>query len=274
MKVIETTLNIGLESPFRIMHVSDTHLTDADMRDGERKVALARERRGIFPHADEMLCEISKMSREQGLPIIHTGDLIDFVSLANLDKVKKFTDEHDCFLAAGNHEFSQYVGEAWEDADYRNQTLSLVQGAFKNDIRMSSRVIGGVNFVALDNGYYLFDEDQLEFFKKEEEKGLSIVLAVHVPLYDEEHFKIIMEKSATAGMVGVPAPLMQGYPPYRYKQQKADEITLETVERIKLSPLVKVILTGHIHRNYEGLVGGRIPQIITSCTTVRVIEFG
>ena len=259
--------------PFRVIHASDTHLTDADIRDGERKVTLAEERKNIFPHADEMLSEISKMSREHGLPIIHTGDLIDFVSLKNLEKVKQFTDEYDCFLAAGNHEFSQYVGEAWEDADYRNQTLDLVQSAFKNDIRMSSRVIGGVNFVALDNGYYLFEPEQLEFLKKEEEKGLPIVLALHDPLYDEEHFKIIMEKSSTAGMVGVPDSLMQSYPPFRYKQQRADKITFETVEHIKGSPLIKAILTGHIHRNYEGLVGGRIPQIITSCTTLRVVEF-
>ena len=273
MKIIETKINVGIGKPFRVIHASDTHLTDADMRDGERKVTLSKERTNIFPHADEILDAIGNMAREENLPIIHTGDLIDFVSFANLEKVKAFTDEYDCLVAAGNHEFSQYVGEAWEDAEYRNQSLPLVQGAFKNDIRMSSRVIGGVNFVALDNGYYLFDAEQLEFLKKEEEKGLPIVLALHDPLYDEEHFEIIMQKSSCAGMVGVPEPLMKNYPPYRYKQQLADKITEETVEHIKAQPLIKAILAGHIHRNYEGLVGGRIPQIITSCTTLRVIEF-
>ena len=273
MKFLETSLCVGAEKPFRVMHVSDTHLTVADMRDGERKVAMAIERRDIFPHADEMLETICKMSKEEELQIIHSGDLIDFVSLLNLEKVKAFTDEYDCFLAAGNHEFSQYVGIKKEDAEYRNQSLSLVQSAFKNDIRMSSRIIGGVNFVALDNGYYRFEAEQLEFLKNAGEKGLPIVLILHDPLYDEEHFNLIMQNSSCAGMVGVPEPLMRGYPPYRYEQQLADEITVDTIEYIKSQPLIKVILAGHIHRNYEGLVGGRIPQIITSCTTVRVIEF-
>jgi DNA repair exonuclease SbcCD nuclease subunit len=273
MKIIETKINIGVAEPVRIIHASDTHLTDADMRDGERKVTLSKERANIFPHANEMLEAIGKMAREENLPIIHTGDLIDFVSLANLEKVKAFTDEYDCLVAAGNHEFSQYVGEAWEDAEYRNQSLDKVQEAFKNDIRMSSRVIGGVNFVALDNGYYLFDVDQLEFLKKEEEKGLPIVLALHDPLYDEEHFEMIMQKSSCAGMVGVPEPLMKNYPPYRYKQQLADKITVETVEHIKAQPLIKAILAGHLHHNHNGAVGDRIPQIVTGCTTLRIVEF-
>ena len=63
-------------------------------------------------------------------------------------------------MAAGNHEYSLYVGEAWEDAAYRNQSLATVQEAFINNIRMAARVIGGVNFVALDDGYYLFEEEQ------------------------------------------------------------------------------------------------------------------
>lgn len=273
MKIIETKINVGTAKPFCVIHASDTHLTDADMRDGERKVALSEERKNIFPHADEMLGAICKMSKEEELPIIHSGDLIDFVSLANLEKVKAFTDEYDCFLAAGNHEFSQYVGIKKEDAEYRNQSLALVQSAFKNNIRMSSRIIGGVNFVALDNGYYRFEAEQLEFLKKEEEKGLPIVLIIHDPLYDEELFNLIMKKSSCAGMVGVPEPLMQGYPPYRYEQQLADEMTVETIEHIKAQPLIKAILAGHLHCNYEGLVCGRIPQIITSCTTLRVIEF-
>ena len=273
MKILETKLRIGVKEPFRVLHASDTHLTYADMRDGERKVTLSGDREKIFSHAEEMLAFIGDVAEERGLPILHSGDLIDFVSLANLEKVKDFTNRYDCFLAAGNHEFSQYVGEAWEDAEYRNQTLSQVQEAFQNDIRMASKIIGGVNFLAIDNGYYLFEKEQLEFLKTEEEKGLPIVLLIHDPLYDEALCHKILQKSSCAGMVGVPEEQMQGYPPYRYRQQRADEITLQTLEHIKTQPLIKAILTGHLHCNYEGAFAEHIPQIITSCTTVRVIEF-
>ena len=35
MKIIKTQINIGIKNPVRILHLSDTHLTLADMRDGE-----------------------------------------------------------------------------------------------------------------------------------------------------------------------------------------------------------------------------------------------
>ena len=44
MIIIETKLNVGAETPFSVLHMADTHLTYADMRDGERKVALSERR--------------------------------------------------------------------------------------------------------------------------------------------------------------------------------------------------------------------------------------
>ena len=273
MNVIETKLIIGIEMPFRVVHVSDTHLTDADIRDGERKVALAEKRKKYFPGAEQTLALACRLAKEKGIPILHTGDLLDFVSIANLEKAKKFTDENDCFMAAGNHEFSLYVGEAKEDAAYRNQSLCAVQAAFKNDIRMSSRVIGGVNFVALDNGYYLFEREQLEFLKGEAAKGLPVVLLMHNPLYERVLYDTVMQKSPCAYLVGVPEELMQAYPKDRFVQQLADNVTREMVEYVQNETQIKAIVAGHIHFNYEGIFANRIPQITTSCTDVRLVEF-
>ena len=273
MSIIKTKLNIGVESPFSVIHITDTHLTYADLRDGERKVLLAERRKQSFPYAEQMLKTASDLAKEKGIPILHTGDLLDFVSLANLERVKRFTDENDCFATAGNHEFSLYVGEAKEDAAYRNQSLPAVQAVFQNDIRMASRVIGGVNFVALDNGYYLFDADQLALLKNEAKKGLPIVLMLHTPLYEEKLFAIRTQNRPVAFLAGVPEHLMGDYPPKRFEQQLADEITRETLEYIHHEPLIKAILSGHIHHNYEGLVGDRIPQLTTALSDIRLIEF-
>ncbi len=194
MQVFETKPKIGVSEPFRAVHISDTHLTAADMRDGVRKVDLAKRRSVFFTEAKQTLELACRVAGDEGIPILHTGDLIDFVSLANLELAKDFTDKNDCFMAAGNHEFSLYVGEAREDAAYRSQSLTAVQRAFKNDIRMSSRIIGGVNFVALDNGYYLFEAEQLEFLKKEAEKGLPTILLMHNPLYEPTLYDVMMKK--------------------------------------------------------------------------------
>ena len=196
MELLHTQVNVGLSAPVRVLHFSDTHLTRADLRDGDRKVELADARYNVFPHAEEVLQFVSAQAKALELPIVHTGDLCDFVSLANIEAASAFTAEHDVFTVAGNHEFSLYVGEAWEDEAYRNQSLSAVQSAYPNNIRMSSRVIGGVNFVALDNGYYLFDADQLAFLKAEAARGLPMVLETPNELdgYAEE-IRILREYS-------------------------------------------------------------------------------
>ncbi len=273
MNIIHTTLHVGATAPFTAIHASDTHLTYADMRDGQRKADLVAWRLPSFPHAEATLAELGKLSKELNAPILHTGDLMDYVSLANLEAVKAFTDTHDVYMATGNHEFSLYVGEAKEDAAYRNQSLPAVQACFGNNIRMGSRVINGVNFVALDNGYYLFEPEQFEFLKSEVGKGLPIVLMMHTPLYEPALYEIMMGRCPCAYLAGVPEEMMQRYPEDRYIQQLADEVTLEVMEYIAKEPLVKAILTGHLHFDYESVYAERVPQIVTGIETARVIEF-
>lgn len=243
MNILTTALHIGAQKPFKIIHMSDIHLAYADMRDGARKVTLAEERLPLFPHAEEMLEAADKLAKELDAPILCTGDLIDFVSYKNLERAKEFADNHDLFLTAGNHEFSLYAGEAFEDAAYRNQSLHKVQAIFKNDIRQASRVIEGVNFVALDNGYHLFDEEQLAFLKEEVKKGLPIVLLLHIPLYQLELDR-----------------------PY------ADAFTRTVFDYIRNEPLIKAMLAGHIHEDYEGIALDRIPLWTTDGTSLRVLE--
>ena len=273
MELIRTTIKIGLTEPVRVLHFSDTHLTLADLRDGDRKMALAEARYECFPNAEDVLQFASAQAKALELPIVHTGDLCDFVSQANIEAARAFTDEHDVFMVAGNHEFSLYVGEAWEDETYRNQSLAAVQSAHKNNIRMASRIIGGVNFVALDNGYYLFDEAQLQFLKEQAALGLPMVLMMHVPLYDPALYDYELARApGCAYLCGVPEEKMTHYDEYRFRQQKADEITLETIRYIAEEPLVKAILTGHLHINHEASFANRIPQIFTGDRAVRLIE--
>ena len=66
---------------------------------------------------------------------------------------------------------------------------------------------------------------------------------------------------------------MAHYEDYRYKQQKADAMTLKVMDYIANQPLVKLILTGHLHINHEAMFAGRIPQLFSGNNAVRMIEF-
>lgn len=272
MKIITTKIEVGATKPFRLLHISDTHLTLADERDDKRKNDLAKGRSQYFGKAEEYLDEACELAKKENMPIVHTGDLIDFVSEANLDRAKRFTSENDVFFTAGNHEFSLYVGEAFEDEAYRNKSLAHVQESFPDDLRFCSRTINGVKLIGIDDGYYRFDEAQFEALKKEAADGLPIILFLHNPLHEPELYKLSMTKGSCAYLTSTPEELMKGYDEYRYRQQKADEITLEVTRFIESCPLVKAIFAGHLHYDYEGIVDGHLPQYVTGIGTGRIIE--
>lgn len=271
MQFLKNHIHIGIENPFSIIHASDTHLTFADMRDGERKVRLAEDRAMHFPNAWENLQYIKNKSICEKKTIIYTGDLIDFVSELNLEKAKEFIYHADCFMAAGNHEFSLYLGEEREDAAYRNRSLEKVQACFVNNIRMSSREINGVLFVALDNSYYLIEEEQLEFLKKECSRNLPVILCMHTPLYTKEFYDFSRNgRSVPAYLMSVPDELMADYSEDRYIQQKQDALTAEAYEFMINCDAIKAFITGHIHTDFEGLVNGKI-QLASDVATIRDI---
>lgn len=273
MTILTGKINAGASEPFRIIHVSDTHLTYADSRDDQRKIELSENRSKSFPDNEKMAGEIIRLKKETGYPVIYTGDLIDFVSVLNIEKAREFTKATDCFMSAGNHEFSLYVGEAKEDEAYRNKSLDKVQTAFCNDIRFSSRIINGVNFVAVDNSYYTVDEWQFERLKKEVSKGLPVILCVHNPLYEESFYDYQLKKAPDepAYLMSVPEDKMKYYSPSRYEQQKENEVTHRFFEYVMNEPDIKGIITGHIHSSVASLPGEKT-QLSVGCTDCRIIE--
>ncbi|MBQ3864242.1 MAG: metallophosphoesterase [Clostridia bacterium] len=275
MQILYNIIHIGLSQPFEVLHVSDTHITDVDERDNGRKQKLAVDRKQIFLDNEENLAFTIAYSKEKGLPIMHTGDLIDFVSHANLDRAKAFASETDLFFAVGNHEFSLYVGEAFEDLPYKMQSYKEVQNCFGNDIGFAVREFGNVQFVAIDNSYYLFYEQHVRKLREVLEKGKPVVLMFHTPLYEKHLYRESMEvkKNTCAYLCGTPEEKMKGYSEYRFRQQCPDDLTLETMKMIKNSPAVKAILTGHLHFNFESEVAEGIPQLVTGLGTLRHIRF-
>lgn len=274
MEIIKTEINIGIEKPFTFIHMSDTHLTLADERDNDRKIQLAKDRLNGFPQAEEVLEAATEYAKKTGYTICHTGDLIDFVSWANIDRAKEFCETVDVFMAAGNHEFSLYVGEAWEDADYRNQSLDKVQAAFPNNIRFACREVNGVNLVAIDNGYYLFEQEQLDALKEVAKEGKPMILFMHTPLYTPEFYDFSLDRPYevdSAYVVAAPEEKIAWYSDHRYRQQKADDITLEAYNYIASEPLIKALVVGHNHRNFESPFISGIPQIMTGCLDIREI---
>ncbi|MBO4884839.1 MAG: metallophosphoesterase [Clostridia bacterium] len=266
MRLVKTRIDVGAGKPFRALHLSDNHLCYADMRDGQRKVDLAGRRHAAFSRdgatPEALLNEHLTYARENGLPVLYTGDLIDFVSYQNLERAKAALDGLDYFMAVGNHEFSLYVGEAFEDVPYKMRSYDLVQSFFGNDLLFDSREMFGVNFVAVDDGYYRFDARQLERLKAEAAKGLPIVLMLHNPLHTDALYDMMMKVHPCAYLTGTPAAMMAGYDDYRRRQQLPDEDTLAFIDYVYSQPLIRAVLAGHLHAEWEGPLPSGVTQYV------------
>lgn len=254
LTITQRTVSVGATKSFSVLHVSDTHFSFCDGRNDTRKMVLASNRFGEMYRAEHYFDEALQIAKSEKLMLVHTGDLIDFTSHANYDMVKAHFAGVDALVCAGNHEFSQYVGEAKEDAAYKAVSYAEVQKVYPNDLTFFSRVINGVNFIAIDNVYYDFTETQLALLEKEIAKQLPIVILCHVPLYSEALHKrqLATTNGKCAYLCGTPDDVIATYSdPRRAEQQRANAATKKFIDRLRNEPLVKAILSGHIHTPEE-----------------------
>lgn len=227
-------LHFGLEKPVRILHVTDVHLSLADDVDGDSMKEHARERRREFvkeasyPERDPQgyFEEAMEYSKEFDCTVI-TGDVIDFISHANCQTAKKILAGKDYMLCAGNHEFCPKVGKP-DSFERKEKTLGEIQSLFRGDMTFESRVVGGVNVVSIDNGYYTWTKEQLERLKFEVARGLPCLLFCHVPLT---------------------AAHMRHEPPHHDLgvSEEYKNFILSVNEYIINEPMIKAVFSGHNH---------------------------
>lgn len=269
LNIKKTQIDIGLPSPVRLIHSSDNHICLADKRDDERKNLLAEQRVKCFGTTSDILVSRFVQSMDYACDnnaiFLSTGDIADFISYACLDTAKTQLKRADSIFAVGNHEFSKYVGEAKEDAAYKASSYAFVQSFFSDDLTFSSRLLGGLNLITLDNVYYNFTSRQTQLLKKEIEKGYPIILAFHNPIYTSELYDLLVgeKHSKCVYCVGAPEEILKSYPADRYEQQKADRETLEFISYASKQPLIKAVLAGHVHEYCESTLhwAADIPQI-------------
>ena len=96
LKLTKCQVTVGAKRPFKVVHVSDSHVVRVDNRDTEeiRAYALKRsymERKpGCYYFGDHFwgehyLEEAVGLARQEGAVIVHTGDMVTYYGSASLD---------------------------------------------------------------------------------------------------------------------------------------------------------------------------------------------
>ena len=205
-----------------------------------------RRRTVIFGgRQEEALRDTLSWARDHVDFILHTGDVVDLGTEANFDLVNRFFGEWKVFGCVGNHEFE--VGGRSQYGDH-DAILPELKKYFPFDPTFEARVVNGVNFVALDNVFGGVTERQAALFAEEEKKGLPIVLCTHVPFFTPFILTAKMKFwRNTKGYDGKVPEVRRG----DYRRQCEDPVTRDFIARLKGQPLLKAILTGHLHVGIE-----------------------
>lgn len=252
-------INAGAEKPFSLLHISDTHLTAAYAYEDEKKQQLHTKRTKTFGGLQEQALKDSlAWARNNVDYVLHTGDLIDWISEENLDLAEKYLGPEIAF-AVGNHEYSRYMGleKSEKTEEYKSLSKSLLESKYHKDMAFASQVVNGVNFITLDNTYYYITEEQADLFADEVKKKQPIILCMHVPIYTPDIFAA-NRKFWKAGSK------FEGIQPAEYKYgNKTDGFTEKFIDRLKKEKLLKGILAGHAHFTMEEQFSPTARQYVT-----------
>lgn len=258
------TIKIGLEHPFSILHISDSHLTAAYPTESEKKQKLHENRTQCFGgHQEEALSDALAWAKEHVDYVVHTGDLIDWQSEANFDLVRKYFGEN-IFGTMGNHEFSpdMWLSEPKEDGteDFKDRTRGQLQAVYPFDTRFHAQVVNGVNFIGLDDVYGTVTAKQVEQFKNEAKRGLPMILCMHVPFYSDNIFRATNNFWASAPNLKFKGGDIK--PSGNYKKQQDDAVTRDFISYLKQLPLLRGILCGHEHFSMQDKFSDTAEQFI------------
>lgn len=262
-------MNIGLSAPVRLLHVTDSHISRADETDFAQCPELEELARCRFqefggPQSEDYYLQSITYAMQENILLVHTGDLIDFLSNANFAFMDETLWDVDYIYAAGNHDFCHFVGRAVEDDIYKWENIKVIQPHVRQNLYFDSRIVGGVNVVTMDDSYYRFTKGQKEMLCAEVAKGYPILLCLHVPLYTPKLAVSMLEKNDCAFVIGAPREVYSCYPEHRRMQQAPDAQTREVIDYIKSERKIKGILAGHVHQNFEEPLENGVLQICTN----------
>ncbi|MBQ3808583.1 MAG: metallophosphoesterase [Kiritimatiellae bacterium] len=228
LNVRKVSIPLGVAEPFSILHVSDSHIARIDSRDGEATYAFAKLRSRIGRELGEYyLGEAIHHARARGIKIVHTGDFMDFVSVANIEHAARRIRTDGIVACVGNHEYWLDAGKK-EVESYKEATIPKLKDEWKG-VPASTVRLGGANFFVFDDSFGTVTETIAAAFEETVKEGLPIVMVCHVPLWTEG---VGLNVDSSCGALG---------------RNLCDAVSGEFVERVRREPLVRAVLAGHLH---------------------------
>ena len=247
LNINEVHIDAGATNPFSVLHISDTHLTDAYPDEDSWKQQLKERSTVNFGGLQEEALRSSVVWAKAHCDyLLHTGDVIDWHSRKNLDLVKKYLGE-GTFGAIGNHEYTLYH-YLTEQAGAKNDIAAIrkiLEPIYPFRIEFDAHIINGVDFVSMDDVFGRVTAKQVRLFKEEVAKGLPIILLKHVPFYTDFIWTVTDKYwgAETRKYRSSSVPVRRG----EAYVQRTDPLTRDFIAYLKTVTSLKAVLAGHEH---------------------------
>lgn len=242
-EVIRTTINIGLENPIKLLHITDVHITkyadeDPDFQKEllDRRVEVFRKE-GNYPPLmpEEYFAEAFELAEKEGAIPVVTGDVIDIHTKGNVAYFLNLIKGKKLLFTPGGHEYQQICKRTMEEgAEYVAGVKAELKEQFPQfDFDFESHIIGGVNIILANNSLDYYNAYTVERFEKELEKGLPIIVFSHNPINDS--------------MMG----LTESYHENVALTKEDYEISNRMLKALWQDPRVVATVAGHLHKTEE-----------------------
>ena len=251
----------GLERDLRILHLSDSHLTEADDRDPD-VLPYAQQSRARFDERTpegqttrEVFERTISDAREQGIDAaVLTGDIIHFPAWAGIECLEHGIKDLGvpALFTSGNHDW-HFPYLEWSDA-VRQSHYPRLQGLTGGNPACQSVDIGGVRLVTLDNSTYQVSDEQVSFLRSELGTGQPCLLFVHIPIWTEALLPGVMD-SWKAPIMMCAVDDWTEETRSRWKVPGNDPSTVELYELLTQGESLNLagIFCGHVHFGHAGL---------------------
>ncbi len=259
----ETVEVEGIDEPFEIFFLADSHISLCDDRDEE--LALKANGRSILFKEDGIEAWdrfdalIDAANAGDSDLVILGGDIIDSAMYASVDHVKEklATLNKPYVYLMGNHDF-EYGTEYFSDKAYETYLPRLDEMRDGTDYQI--REYEDIIIFTADESNNRITPEVLTAFKETVQKDKPVILALHVPIEPVTGSESLIEESREFfGMQDDVIPVFFGE-----HGCTPDNTTREFIDMVLSdeSP-VALVLAGHIHFYHKEMLNERILQIIT-----------
>ena len=249
IRITNTKLNVGLDKPIKILHITDIHLTYANENDTPQHHRLMKKRFDVFQAEGgfppftpkEYFEQAIALAKEENALLVCTGDAIDILTYGNLEVFKDIIQDEDMMFSPGGHEHQRVCVRTMEEPyPYRENARARLENELSRfNLSFESRIVGGVNVITADNSMDYFTRETVEAFKRELERGYPIIVFSHDYIWD----KILNLKESYHPNVRLTEE------DYRYSH--------EMIDLLLHHPLVLTTVTGHGHCDEERVIEGK-----------------